>query len=579
MNLAAVIMTNTSQQNAKCSKMFLKTALFSLFFIVFISAANAQLAERKVKGFTHCDTLRGSLREERSCYDVTYYDLSVTIDTVKQSISGVNKIYYKVLQTFDVMQIDLFSNMVIDRIEYQGVSVPYKRECDAVFVFTRADLVQLKDSEGRLDVYYHGFPMVAKRAPWDGGFTWSHDKEGTPFIATSVQGIGASLWYPCKDYLGDEPDSMRISITCPQNLSAISNGQFEGVEKEENGLHRWKWFVSYPINTYNVSLNLGNYAYFNDDFQYSDGSKLKLNYYVLKYNLDKAKNQFKEVKPMLKCYEKYLGKYPFMRDGYKLVETPYLGMEHQSAIAYGNGYKGGYNGIDFSKIGLMFDYIIIHESGHEWWGNSVSCKDLADMWIHESFCTYTEAIYVECMYDYKTALRYINAKKNSVGNRFPIIGVYGVNKEGDHDMYTKGSLILNTFRSVLGNDELWWRLIKNISDTTFKIKNTDANELLRHINRFTGYDFTAMFNQYFRYANIPTFVYTLKKLKGNSYELKYRWQTDVPNFTMPVFVKFGGDKNDKLNCTNAEQTIKVKLSSPDKFVVNEDLTYINVQKN
>jgi aminopeptidase N len=573
-----VILCNRFQQYAKKIEL-----IFKIFILLFLWAGVAQrgltqITQRKVEGFTRCDTLRGSLREERTCYDVTYYDLSVTIDTGKQAISGVNKIYYRVLQTFDVMQIDLFSNMVIDRIEYQGISVPYKRECDAVFVYTRKDLTQMKGQEGRIDVYYHGYPMVAKRAPWDGGFTWSYDKDGNPFIATSVQGIGASLWYPCKDYLGDEPDSMRISITCPQNLSAVSNGQLEGVEKEHNGMHRWKWRVSYPINTYNVTLNIGNYAHFHDEFTYSDGEKLQLNYYVLKYHLEKAKTHFKQVKPMLKCYEKYLGKYPFMRDGYKLVEAPFLGMEHQSAIAYGNGYKGGYSGIDFSKIGLMFDYIIIHESGHEWWGNSVSCKDIADMWIHESFCTYTEAIYVECMYDYSTALRYINAKRNSVGNRSPIIGVYGVNKEGDHDMYTKGSLILNTFRHVLGNDALWWQLIKNISDTTFKIKNTDAVELLQHINSYTGYDFTAMFNQYFRFPDIPTFVYSLKKLKGKNYELKYRWQADVEDFHMPVFVKIN-NKNEKIFCTTAEQTKLLKLISADKFSVNEDLTYIKVQKN
>ncbi|MBX2908563.1 MAG: M1 family metallopeptidase [Chitinophagales bacterium] len=557
--------------------LFLKITLLTFFCFNFCFQSLAIGNGRQAKGFTRCDTLRGSLRDERTCYDVTYYDLSVTIDTAKQAISGVNKIYYKALQTFDVMQIDFFSNMVIDKIEYKGVVVPYKRECDAVFVYTRKELTQARGSEGSLEVYFHGYPKVARNAPWDGGFTWKYDEEGTPFIATSVQGIGASLWYPCKDYLGDEPDSMRISITCPQNLTAVSNGQYEGVEKNEDGTQQWKWFVSYPINTYNVSLNLGNYAHFEDEFTYSDGEKLKLNYYVLKYNLDKAKEQFKQVKPMLKCYEKYLGKYPFMRDGYKLIEVPYLGMEHQSAIAYGNGYKNGYAGIDFSKIGVLFDYIIIHESGHEWWGNSVSCKDLADMWIHESFCTYTESIYVECLHDYKTALRYINAKKNTVGNRSPIIGPYGVNQEGDKDMYSKGSLILNTFRSVLGNDNLWWSLIKNISDTTFKIKNVDANELLAHINKYTGYDFTAMFNQYFRYAAIPTFVYTLKKAKGKEYELKYRWQTDVPNFKMPVFIQTGNGKNQRIECANEEQTLKMKLASPSKFLVNENLIFINVQ--
>ena len=243
----------------------------------------------KDKTFTRCDTVRGALSAERACYDVTYYDLSVTVDTQKQYITGVNKIYYKALETFDVMQIDLFSNMIIDRIEYKGQVMQYKRDCDAVYVYTRRELTQAKGSEGRLDVYFRGYPMVAKRAPWDGGLVWSKDANGNQFIATSVQGIGASLWWPTKEYLGDEPDSMRISITVPQNLTAVSNGFLEGVVKEENNLHTWKWFVSYPINNYNVSLNIANYENFNDEFIYSDGEKLNLNYYVLADNVDKAK--------------------------------------------------------------------------------------------------------------------------------------------------------------------------------------------------------------------------------------------------------------------------------------------------
>ncbi len=550
--------------------------LFSVLFSPSLSIAYG--TNGKDKTFTYCDTLRGGLRPERTCYDVTYYDLSVTIDTAKQYITGVNRIHYKAVETFDVMQIDLFSNMIIDRIEYNGQPVTYKRECDAVFVYTRKDLTQLKGTEGRLDVYFRGYPMKAKRAPWDGGFTWTTDKKGNQFIATSVQGVGASLWWPTKEYLGDEPDSMRISITVPRNLSAIANGQLEAVVKEENDLHTWKWLVSYPINNYNVALNIANYEYFSDEHTYSDGEKLKLNYYVLPENLEKAKKHFAQVKPMLKCYEQYLGKYPFMRDGYKLVETPYVGMEHQSCIAYGNGYKGGYQGVDFSRIGLNFDYIIIHETGHEWWGNSVSCQDIADMWIHESFCTYTEAIYVECMRDYKTAIRYINAKRNSIGNRSPMIGVYGVNQEGDHDMYSKGSLALNTFRHVLGNDDLWWSIIKGIADTAFKHSNTNADEILAYINQNSGYNFSPIFHQYFRHAAIPKFVYALKRQKGGKFELRYRWETDVANFSMPVFVETGSGKLQKLDCTNAEQVLSIKLATADKFKVNEDFTYIEVIK-
>ncbi|MCS6819900.1 MAG: M1 family metallopeptidase [Chitinophagales bacterium] len=556
---------------------FLKIILAFQVANLFCVAGFAQLLSKK-NNFTRCDTLRGSLRPERTCFDVTYYSLEVVLDTAKKYISGWNDIHYRIEEDFDVFQIDLFSNMIIDRIEYEGQILDYQRECDAVFVYFNKVRRQQKGNHGHIRVVYRGAPMIARQPPWDGGFTWAYDKQDKPFVATSVQGIGASLWYPCKDYLGDEPDSMRIAITCPLNLAAVSNGTLEKIDTLQGYSHRWQWKVTYPINSYNVTLNVADYDTIKDEFIYSDGEKLSLIYYILRYNKQKAKTHFEQVKPMLACYEKYLGKYPFMRDGYKLVETPFLGMEHQSAIAYGNGYKGGYSGIDFSRIGLMFDYIIIHESGHEWWGNSVSCSDLADMWIHESFCTYTEAIYVECMHNYETALRYINAKKNSVGNKSPIIGVYGVNQEGDHDMYSKGSLILNTFRHVLGNDELWWRLIKNISDTTFKLKNTNANELLSHINNYTGFDFTAMFNQYFRHAGIPVFEYSLKRIKGNKYELSYRWKADVKNFSMPCFIKVGKKDPIRLPCTTVLQKMQLKMKLNEKFVVMEDWIYVGVKK-
>jgi aminopeptidase N len=337
--------------------------------------------------------------------------------------------------------------------------------------------------------------------------------------------------------------------------------------------------VTYPINTYDVSLNIGDYVHFEDEYVAQDGEKLKLNYDVLSYNLDKAKEQFKQVKPMMKIYEKYLGKYPFWRDGYRLVETSYLGMEHQGAIAYGNHYRTGYDGSDYSRIGLTFDYIIIHETGHEWWGNSVSAADMADMWIHESFCTYTESIYVEEMFGRDTALLYINAKKPTVGNRAPIQGQFlGVNEEGSGDMYSKGSLMLNTIRTVVNNDPLWWQIIKGTCDTAFKYKVTNADSIINYFCMKSGKDLRPIFYQYLKYASIPRLAYTLKKQKGRKYELIYFWLTDVRNFSMPIQITSDGGKTEWIPADNNIQTKIITLSDPGDFRVNENLQYFKLEK-
>lgn len=545
------------------------------FLSVLTQPTKAQLISQK-KEYTRADTLRGALRPERTCFDVTYYDLNIRIDTAEKTISGSNTVYFRAQNDFQTLQLDLFDNMKIVNVTAAGKELRYRREFNAVFVEMN-DVVK-QGTLGSLTVNYYGKPQIAKRAPWDGGFTWTKDNNGKLWMAVSCEGIGASLWWPCKDYLGDEPDSMRISCTIPSGLKCISNGNLESEKRHADGTSTFNWLVSYPINTYNVTLNVGDYEHLHDEYTAADESTLSLDYYVMRYNMDKAKIQFDQVKPMLRCYEKYLGKYPFWNDGYALVETPYLGMEHQGAIAYGNKYLTGYAGSDYSRIGLTFDYIIIHESGHEWWGNSVSCKDIADMWIHESFCTYTESIYVECMYDSATAQKYINAKKPHVENKFPMVGKYDVNEEGDGDMYSKGALFLNTLRHALNKDELWWSIIKCMSDTAFKMKNIGYQDVVNYFSRQTGKDLSAVFEQYYKYPSIPTLEYGLKKLKKGEYELRYRWQTDVRNFNMPVYVSSDKVFNRRLEATNEFKTISIKLRKEADFQVNDDWMYINVKK-
>ena len=553
-----------------------KAWLIAIVALFSVNSLFSQLLEQK-KGFTRADSLRGSLRPERTCYDVQFYELKVKVDTVTKSISGSSEIFFKALTDIRVMQIDLLDSFVIDNISYKGQKLYYTREFGAVFI-ALMDPIPV-GTEGSILIKYHGTPIKAKRAPWDGGFVWRHDKNGKMWVGVACEGLGASSWWPCKDHLSDEPDKgIRIIATVPRGLKCIANGQDMG-QRDSAQWSTFTYLVTYPINTYDVSLNIGDYVHFEDEYVAADGDRLRLNYDVLSYNLDKAKEQFKQVKPMLKVYEKYLGKYPFWRDGYRLVETSYLGMEHQGAIAYGNHYRSGYDGMDYSRIGLNFDYIIIHESAHEWWGNSVSCADLADMWIHESFATYTESIYVEALYGKDTALLYINAKKPSVGNRTPIQGQYlGVNEEGSGDMYHKGALILNTLRTVVNNDALWWQIIKGTCDTAFKYKTITGDDIVNYFNQKSGRDLTPILHQYLQYAAIPRLVYTLKKVKGKKYELIYFWLTDVKDFNMPVQIITGGGRTEWLPVSNAIQTKTLTLSAESDFRINEDLEYIKVEK-
>jgi len=487
--------------------------------------------------FGRRDSLRGGERIERSCFDIRYYDLSVNLDIPARKISGTNKILFEVVSTTNRIQLDLFENMTIEAITLEGRSQKYTRDFDAVFV--DFDKTINKGERVEVIVTYSGNPRVAKMAPWDGGFSWSTDKDGNPWVAVSCQGIGASLWWPTKEVYSDEPDSMRIHCRVPSSLYAVCNGQEEKAIQHSDSTTTYNWKVSYPINNYNVTLNIAKYVHFDDTYISPDGDRLALDYYVLPASLELAKKQFQQVKPMLACYEKFLGKYPFWNDGYALVETPYLGMEHQGAIAYGNKFKRGYMGMDRSGQNLDFDYIIIHETGHEWWGNSVSAQDLADMWIHESFCTYTEAIYVECMYDYTTAMKYVNALKSSVSNSSPMIGIYGLNNEGNGDMYLKGMLFLNTLRHLVDDDEKWWAMIKNMSDTKFKIRTTNYDEVVAYFSEQSGMNLSKIFEQYVTKKSPPVLEYDIQKKNGKTI-LKYRWKTDVADFVMPVILTVEG---------------------------------------
>lgn len=540
------------------------TRFFSRFFLLLISMGTITLSAQP---FTRGDSLRGMLSPERSCFDVTWYDLEIKVDPVKQAIGGRNVIYFTAVTGFERMQLDLFQEMHIDRIEMEGSECRYSREYNAVFV----DMPRyIREGEkASLTVTYSGTPHVAIRAPWDGGFVWTKDKNGKPWVGVACEGTGASLWWPCKDHLSDEPDSMRIATIVPDGLMSVSNGNLLGKTPAAQGWTLWDWRVTYPINTYNATVNIGDYVNIHDTYTNASGTH-DLDYYVLSYNKAIAEKQFEQVKPMMECYEKHFGEYPFWRDGYALVETPYLGMEHQGAIAYGNHYKKGYDGMDM--LGLGFDYIVIHETGHEWWGNSVSVDDHAELWLHESFCTYAEAVYVECLWDRATADKYMLTHRMNIANVDPIIGPRDVNYEdhGSSDMYYKGAWMLHSLRNMLDTDEQWWDALYAFA-TEHRLTVNNTQDVIDWWSRKTGRDLGPFFREFLYHKEPPLLEY---KVSGSDTKVKftYRWVAAEEGFDMPIMVQKGKDFFERLYPTAEWQKTTLKCE-PKTFAIDKNNFY------
>ncbi|OIQ20133.1 MAG: peptidase M1 [Flavobacterium sp. MedPE-SWcel] len=533
---------------------------FTFFLLIIIHSLSAQNITRR-------DSLQGGLRIERTCFDVQRYDLNITINPNKKHIKGYNDMTFNVVNNTSRIQLDLFENMQVDSIIYNNKKLVYNRDNGAVFITFPDELK--KGNKEKLRFYYNGNPIIAHNAPWDGGFVFSKDTQGKPWIGVAVQGTGASLWYPVKDHQTDEPDNgASIKVAVPNGLMNVSNGRFIGSKNLNNGYTRWDWEVINPINNYDITVNIADYAHIHDNI-----NGLDLDYYILKKNKKKAQKHFKEVKPMIECFESKFGKYPFYEDGYKLVETPYLGMEHQSAVAYGNGFRKGYQGTDlsFSGVGMLFDYITIHESGHEWFGNSITSKDVADMWIHESFTTYSETVYVECRYGYDKAMKYVNGQRMNILNDKPIIGIFGVNREGSSDMYFKGTLMLNTIRHIVNDDDKWWAMLLKYSET-YRKQIIDSKTVIDFFSKESGINLTPVFNQYLRYTSIPTL-----QLRIDNNKLEYRWKTDVKNFTMPVDLIIN-KKEIRVEATNNWQVINSKIKSLNNVEALKNRFYIKVEK-
>ncbi|SDR96293.1 M1 family metallopeptidase [Winogradskyella sediminis] len=534
----------------------LKNYIALLLILVSSLRSNAQLLQEK-KTFTKQNTLRGSITPERAWWDLTYYHLDIAVQPDQKFISGKNTIQYTVLQPHQVLQIDLQNPMVITKVLQDGKALKVTHEGNAHFITLKS--TQNRGDKNTIEVYYEGHPREAKRAPWDGGFSWKKDKNGKHFIATSCQGLGASVWWPNKDHMYDEVDSMDISVTIPKGLMNVSNGKLKQIETNNKTITT-HWTVKNPINNYGVNVNIGDYVNFSEVYKGEKGP-LDLDYWVLSYNLEKAKIHFKDAPKMMKAFEHWFGPYPFYEDSFKLVEVPYLGMEHQSSVTYGNHYKQGYLGNDLSGTGwgLKFDFIIIHEAGHEWFANNITNKDIADMWIHEGFTSYSENLFLDYYYGKGASAEYVIGTRRNIQNDRPLIGVYNVNHEGSSDMYYKGANMLHTLRQLVDDDDKWRQILRGLN-SEFYHETVTTEQIEDYLSKHTAMDLAPFFNQYLRTTKIPTLEYQLE-----NGELKFRYINIVDGFAMPIQVEI--DKHSEWLFPNAKwqtKTIKSERIEVDK---------------
>lgn len=513
---------------------------------------------------SRADILRGAYGEFRANNDLLFYHLDVRVDPEKKFLSGRNTIRFKMLRDGTRIQLDLHPALQVDKILLGDAPLRYERDSGAVFVDFPENL-----RAGRvytIDFYYSGNPVETGRF---GGIAFRKDPSGRPWINTACEGIGASIWWPNKDQWRDEVESMRISVSIPNGLVDVSNGKFLGKTDLGDGYTRWDWLVQYPINNYDVSLNIGNYRHFEDRL-----GNLPLDFYALPEDLDKARKQFVQAKGMLEAFQHYFGEYPFQKDGYKLIQVPYSGMEHQSAVTYGNHFVNGYLERDWTGVGISprFDFIIIHESAHEWFGNSITAADVSDMWIHEGWATYLECLYVEYWYGREDGLKYTNAYKSKVRNAQPIITGRGTNRSPPQDQYFKGALFLNTLRSVVNDDKRWWALLHDFYQH-FKYHNIMTEDVAAYFDRKTGMKLTPVFDEYLRHAALPVLELEFHDTEGT---VSYRWKADEKEFAMPVRVGTK-DRWQIVHPTGEWQTMKTPLKK-DRFEVATDLYYIDVVK-
>jgi aminopeptidase N len=507
----------------------------NIFLVAAILLAFPNFVVPQSEPITRAETLRGSVTPERSWWDLQHYDLSVQFFPDTKTIKGSNVIAFKTVKAGNKMQIDLQTPLNMTKITHVGKDLKFEREGNVYWAYLDKELPS--GTEDKIEVYWEGKPTESRNPPWSGGITWGRDDLGEHFITTTCQGIGASIWWANKDHGADEPDKgMNINITVPENLVAVSNGRL--MKTDENKPEKtktYRWRVTNPINNYAVNANIGNYVHWVEKYK-GEGGDLDLQYWVLPHQKEAAMRQFKEVPRMLKAFEHWFGKYPWYEDGYKLVTVSYAGMEHQSSVTYGNWFRNGYRGRDvsFTGIGYKFDFIIVHESGHEWFGNNISMKDAADMWIHEGFTNYSENLFVEYYFGKKEAQDYVIGSRKNIRNDSPIIGTYNSNREGSGDMYYKGGNLLHTIRQIVNGDEKWRGILRGLNKD-FWHQAVTTQQVENYISNKAGVDLSKVFDQYLRTTKIPLLQY---KIEGN--KVSYKYDRVVPGFAMPIRVQVNG---------------------------------------
>lgn len=516
-------------------KQTLLSSIIIISSLLTTNSASAELFPKRAIDDHQQNIFRGTITPERAWWDLTHYNLDIAVDPENKSIAGTNTMKYKVLSESKRLQIELQPPMQLTKVEQNGKVLSVEQLGYSYFIKLEAE--QEIGQEYQLTMHFSGIPHEALRAPWDGGITWAKDDNGKDFIASTCQGLGASIWWPNKDHAYDEPNNgALISVEVPEHLMDVSNGRLIKVDHNKQAKTKtYHWQVVNPINNYGININIGDYVHFGEKYAGELG-QLDMDYYVLRDNLEKAKTQFKDAKRTIEAFEHWFGPYPFYQDSFKLVEAPYLGMEHQSSVTYGNGYQNGYLGKDRSQAGpgMLFDFIIVHESGHEWFANNITHNDVADLWIHESFTNYSESLFLEYHFDQEKAFEYIRGQRLNIQNKSPIIGKYGVHQEGSSDMYDKGGNMLHTIRQIIDNDETWRGILRGLNKK-FYHGITDSAQVENYISEQAGKDFSKIFDQYLRDIRIPTLEYFVKNNK-----MQYRWGNAIDGFDMPIKVTIAG---------------------------------------
>lgn len=543
--------------------------MLRILVLIFIVFGNHTFAQKSKP--TRQRVLQGKLNPNRTNFDVTFMDMQIKVIPSLKRIEGSNEIYFRAVNDISKIQLDLNYRLQIDSVVYAGKRMLYERDSN-VFYLTFEQRIA-KGALDKVTIYFSGMPRVAVKPPWDGGFVWSRDENGNPFIGVACEGIGPSIWFPCKDHWSDEPDSVEMKLTVPENLTGVSNGRLIAASQPHNGYRTFTWRVSNPINLYGITVNIGKYAHFEDQYDpwiNRASMPLSLDYYVLEYNRDKATRHFKQVQRMMACFERFFGLYPFWDDGFKLVESPYWGMEHQSCVAYGNDYKNNNYG---------FDFIMIHESAHEWFANSITANDPAEMWIHESFTTYAEALFVECNSAKEKALEYLISQRKLIGNQEPMIGPKGeyFHDRTDNDIYYKGTWVLHTLRHSIQDDSLFFKALLGFCNT-FKHQIIGTDDVVNYFSKSLNRNLKPFFMQYLYTNKLPILRYKISRTADGKLIMRYRWTNTIKGLDMSIQVTATKNKWETITPRKRWQLLDLNYFDENDFKVNTDHSLILIQR-